>query len=173
LEDGHQILLLRKGGIHEEEEFRIQHERFLLYPTYEHQDAHQLQPRWHDLLSQTEAEAPAPDRLRITGYAEVTEVFHLKDEPAVLALKDFYVWNEHYVWLRFHYQPDRALYGVLVRAHRLPEPVELNYRKEYGGCRSWIELDREISVDHAIPALTDEEYQERVSRLREPLLAAS
>ena len=38
LASGEQILLMRKGGIHEEsKDFRIIHDEFLLYPTYEHQ----------------------------------------------------------------------------------------------------------------------------------------
>ena len=38
LAEGAQILLLRKGGIHEEgKDFRVIHPEFLLYPTYEHQ----------------------------------------------------------------------------------------------------------------------------------------
>ena len=37
---GEQILLLRKGGIHEDgKDFRVIHREFLLYPTYEHQKA--------------------------------------------------------------------------------------------------------------------------------------
>ena len=38
LAQGRQVLLLRKGGIHEEgKDFRVVHPEFLLYPTYEHQ----------------------------------------------------------------------------------------------------------------------------------------
>ena len=48
LADGDQIMMLRKGGIHEEsKDFRVVHPEFLLYPTYLHQkedllkDSHQ------------------------------------------------------------------------------------------------------------------------------------
>ena len=38
LAQGTQVLLLRKGGIHEtDKNFRVIHPEFLLYPTYEHQ----------------------------------------------------------------------------------------------------------------------------------------
>ena len=37
LASGTQIMLMRKGGIHEEnKDFRIIHDEFLLYQTYEH-----------------------------------------------------------------------------------------------------------------------------------------
>ena len=38
LNQGSQVLLLRKGGIREEgKDFRVVHPEFILYPTYEHQ----------------------------------------------------------------------------------------------------------------------------------------
>ena len=40
LGSGKQVLILRKGGIHKDDkEFRVVHPEFLLYPTYEHQNA--------------------------------------------------------------------------------------------------------------------------------------
>ena len=45
LAEGQQILLLRKGGIHEDgKDFRVVHREFLLYPTFEHQKPELLQP---------------------------------------------------------------------------------------------------------------------------------
>src|SRR4051794_41838135 len=38
LAEGEQLLTLRKGGIREpEKHFRLEHERFFLYPTFDHQ----------------------------------------------------------------------------------------------------------------------------------------
>jgi hypothetical protein len=173
LETGRQTLLLRKGGISEDGQFRMQHRAFVLYPTYEHQYVDLLQPQWHDLMRDTNAEAPPIDRTRITGYAEVTDLFHLRDKAAVLSLKEHYVWNEEYVRTRFNFKPEWPLYGIVLRAYRLPEPVELPFRKAYGGCRSWIELEREIPVHDAIPALTDEEFAARLEMLKAPLLQAA
>ena len=46
LAEGQQILLLRKGGIHEEgKDFKVIHPEFLLYPTYEHQRKDLLKPQ--------------------------------------------------------------------------------------------------------------------------------
>ena len=172
LETGRQTLLLRKGGISEDGQFRMQHRAFLLYPTYEHQYVDLLQPQYHGLMRKTNAEAPPVNVTRITGYAEVADLFHLKDKAAVLALKEHYVWNEEYVRTRFNFKPEWPLYGIVLRAYRLPEPVDLPFRKEYGGCRSWIELEREISVDAAIPALPNDAFQERLGCLKTSLAAA-
>jgi hypothetical protein len=37
--------------------------------------------------------------------------------------------------------------------------VELPYRDEYGGCKSWIGLQEPVSVEGARAALSDEEFE--------------
>jgi hypothetical protein len=167
LERGHQTVLLRKGGLREEEAFRIRHRAFFLFPTYIHQDPELLQPRWRDLLRETEAEEPPYNEIRITGYAELTDAFSMKDESVARALSDHYIWNERYVRLRFEFQPEWTLYALVLRAYRLPEPITLPFRTEYGGCRSWIDLEREFSPEDAVPALSDEKSQARSEKIRE------
>jgi hypothetical protein len=55
---------------------------------------------------------------------------------------------------------------LVLRTYVLPETVELPYRNEYGGCKSWIELQEPVPVDAARPALSEEEFK----RLVEPAL---
>src|SRR3712207_7295760 len=51
LEEGRQVLLLRKGGILEYRQgFKVKHDRFLLFPTYEHQSKDHLQADYADRL---------------------------------------------------------------------------------------------------------------------------
>src|SRR3990170_4640408 len=51
LDEGIQTILFRKGGIHEEgREFRIEYDRFLLYPTYEHQREESLKDKFRKQL---------------------------------------------------------------------------------------------------------------------------
>ena len=56
LEDGRQVVLLRKGGVLEYRQgFEIKHESFWLYPTLEHQSKEFIQPdyveKMDDLLN--------------------------------------------------------------------------------------------------------------------------
>ena len=45
LEEGRQVVLLRKGGILEYRQgFEVKHEKFLMFPTFEHQSKDSLQP---------------------------------------------------------------------------------------------------------------------------------
>ena len=71
LAEGTQALILRKGGIAEEGgEFRIEHNRFWLYPTYVHQQENGIQEDYRPMLQQL-PEKPAAGVIRLTHWAEV------------------------------------------------------------------------------------------------------
>ena len=93
LREGRQVLLVRKGGISEEtRDFRISAERFLLFPTYEHQRADLLQPSFRDDLPPTLAEHD-PSVVRFDTYGEVTDVFEITEPAQVEALAPFYCFS--------------------------------------------------------------------------------
>src|ERR671913_312022 len=53
LEDGKQILLLRKGGIMEYRKgFEVKHNEFLLYPTFEHQSLESIKAEYKEKLKE-------------------------------------------------------------------------------------------------------------------------
>jgi len=43
---------------------------------------------------------------------------------------------------------------------------EIPYRKEYGGCKSWIDLAETINLQPAEPALSDFAYNSLVTEIR-------
>ena len=54
LEQGKQTVILRKGGILETASgFEIESKKFLLFPTWEHQEIKHVKPEYHDFLNQT------------------------------------------------------------------------------------------------------------------------
>ena len=64
LAEGQQILLLRKGGIHEEsKDFRVIHPEFLLYPTFEHQREDLLREEYQPDLRAVLAEPRREDQI--------------------------------------------------------------------------------------------------------------
>mgnify|MGYP001349644421 CR=1 FL=1 len=59
LSQGRQILLLRKGGIHEEgKDFRAIYPEFHIYPKFEHQREELLQPEYRGCTSWVEVLTP-------------------------------------------------------------------------------------------------------------------
>src|SRR5438477_13108634 len=95
LQDGTQSVLLRKGGIIEEtRDFALVERRFLLYPTYEHQDLGSVQEPFRDGFKETLETRPPVDVVRIGAWAEVTDLFLTHSLDALLALADLYAWSE-------------------------------------------------------------------------------
>ncbi len=158
LADGRQALILRKGGI-EEEGFRLEHTRFWLCPTYVHQQAAGIKPEALPLLQAAEADRPAPGILRWSHFAEATGAYQLHDIVGVLKLNPFHFWSEETVRSRFAYRRP-GLFAIPLRVYRAEQSVEIPELPSYAGCKSWLTLDRELSIAKAQPVLADARYRE-------------
>lgn len=165
LKTGRQTVLIRKGGIREEEGvFRVEESEFFLLPTYEHQNAGLLQPPYAETLARTPS-AFDPQTVTINAYATVDTIRTCDSEATVNALADEYLWNAQYVKMRFDFNPYDPLYILILRAYRLPEAVCLPMLPAYGGCKSWVTLEHTLSTDGAVPALSDEAFLARRARI--------
>ncbi len=56
---------------------------------------------------------------------------------------------------------------MILRVFRLPGDVRLPMAPEYVGCKSWITLAEDISLERITPALSDEEFATRRNRIIE------
>ena len=167
LETGRQAVLLRKGGIHEAAgEFQVEHPRFVLFPTYLHQNLKMLKPEAH---AGFEAHAAEPKQVRLTAAAEVTDVIQLSSRRQMDALADEHVWAPPLIDMRFDYRPDNPLYLLLVRAYRLRRPVVAENTPAYAGCKSWVPLERPIDTGGATPVMDDVRYDVKRRHVRERL----
>ena len=99
-----------------------------------------------------------PDRVRIRAWAEVAAHYTITDRRAVDALSPFYVWTTDYAEKRLAWKRRHPLHVILLRTYRIPRPVTVKVRDEYGGCRSWLELTRELPFE-GTPVLSDEEFE--------------
>lgn len=159
LVDGIQLLLLRKGGIHDVEGvFELQEKHFLLFPTFVHQQPGMVKEVRRGGLR---LRAGEPETIAISGWASVTDVVRASGRVAVDRLFDFHLWDTPQIDMRFNYKPTHPLYVVLLRAWRLPAVVEVANTKEYAGCVSWVPLGREISLAGSVAAVGDGKYERR------------
>ena len=55
---------------------------------------------------------------------------------------------------------------LLLRVHRIPRPVTVRVRDEYLGCRSWVEIDRDLPFE-GTPVMADEEFDRAAAAIRE------
>jgi hypothetical protein len=171
LAEGRQAILLRKGGIAEDEgEFALVHTRFWLFPTYVHQQRDGIKREAAPLLEQADANRPPDGVIRLTHFAEAPGVYQLHDLVGALKLADLHLLARETVQARFAYRSP-GLNVLPVRVYRAAQAVELPDTVEYIGCRSWVELERGLPTDGATPVLTDEQFREvlvTLDRLLEP-----
>ena len=169
LATGEQFLILRKGGIHEKgKKFNVLHESFFLFPTYEHQNAEDLNSRGQQLLRQIAIRHTTENTadLRIEYFVKVTESLQINKFKTLQKLSGFHVWSENALRKRFDYGGERGIYALIVRVHRLPAPMILPNLPAYGGCRSWVELSAPIPLAGMQPVLSDTAFLNRQSALR-------
>jgi hypothetical protein len=160
LERGETALVVRKGGIREKA-FAVPKTRFLFFKSYEHQNRDQLEPAYHDLLrSIPERRDDGP--VIFTSFAEVHAAYEVSEAEELESLSPYHVWTHEYAESRLKWRPKKPLTVLVLRTHLLPEPVEFEYRAEYGGCKSWIELSESVSTAGSHPALDDTAFEELV-----------
>jgi hypothetical protein len=160
LAEGRQAIILRKGGIAERGgEFKPEHARFWLYPTYLHEHREGIKQNALPLFEQAAQERPLDKLLRFTHLAEVTAVYDVRLEETALALDDMHIWSEMTVREKFYYRRS-GIYVLPVRVFRSAQVHELPDLPEYAGCHTWVNLNHGLSTDGAAPVLDDRAYSE-------------
>ena len=167
LAQGRQILLLRKGGIHEEgKDFRVIHPEFLLYPTFEHQREDLLQTEYQPGLRALLSEPRNEDQINFTHWAKVEEVIEVAEQEKVDRLSPHHIWTNAYAQSRLHWKPMLPLSVLLLRVYRMEQPVTVAFLPEYRGCTSWVDIITEVPMGRLTPVLSDEEFQRRVDEVK-------
>ena len=169
LGEGRQVMLLRKGGISEKgRSFTVDHPSFFLYPTFEHQDGESVKPEAQGLLGKALAERPAAGRVVVRHWAKVDQAWALDSMAPVLAQDANHIYSERSVRERWDWHPEKPLWLLLLRVHRLQRPLELEVLPGYGGCRSWIDLSLP-AAEEGLPCeavLDDAAYAAKAAAVR-------
>ncbi len=167
---GRQILILRKGGIHEKRgEFQLSHQEFFLFPTFLHQAEGNLKPA----LEQKLVSGPASSQtISITGYAKVAWSEWVEDLSKLEKLDPYHGWSRQCIAERFSWGDSKGLFVIAVRVYRLKKSIALEDEPKYGGCRSWVELGEDIQIPKMTPVLPDQEFQKNSNQIKKILSAA-
>jgi hypothetical protein len=164
LSEGKQALILRKGGIAEHGgAFRVEQTRFWLYPTYVHQQAAGIVEDARPLLEQVQAERPSEGIVRIGYFAEAPCVYHVDDLAKAWKLAGLHLWSQETVEARFHYRTP-GLYVLPVRIYRATV-VDLPETPAYAGCKTWVDLGRDLPATGATPVLSEAAFDAVVNTL--------
>ncbi|MEM6458712.1 MAG: DUF1802 family protein [Planctomycetota bacterium] len=170
LVEGKVCLLLRKGGVHEDggpARFRLEHDRFALFPAWEHENLAWIKPELRPARGPIDVEPP---EITFRGYAEVVGLWEVPSRTAFDRLDDLHPWRPPQVDMRFDYKPERPLYAVLVLAYRFDQPHVIPNCPSFAGCRSWVPLDAE-DRPHASgePAMSDAAVAAAAERIAQAL----
>ena len=171
---GRQVVLIRKGGIHEQKgEFEVEHREFFLFPTYVHQKAEDLVPAARADFAAVAAAAPTDRTVTLRHYAVVEDVVKMTSIEPLRALADEHILSWPTVEGRFWYRNRPGLHVILVRAYRLSRPLTIPNHPAYDGCVSWVDLDAALPTAGCVPAVDDAEFARRAAAVRRILATAA
>lgn len=166
-------LLLRKGGIHESGgpgRFELSYDKFLMFPAWEHERIDWIKPGWlppEVNLKVDEPEKAEPSQITFKCWAEAARVWEVPSRSAFDALDDLHPWATPQIDMRFNYKPDRPLYLLALRVHRMSAEAVVPNRDAFSGCVSWVPLPPEDAVDvsESRPAIPDGAFASVLSRV--------
>jgi hypothetical protein len=172
--EGEQIADVRKGGLKEDgRHFDLPARRFWLSPTAEHQKAELLKPayaHWVDLATAS----PVGEPITVLGWADVVDVARITEPEHVEAIDSKLIWTADYVSTRFEWKKRDPLWVLVLRVHRLHEPLTVAWKDEYGGCTSWVDYDglpADPTTVTSTPVLSDVAFEAKHKGLKEALPA--
>lgn len=161
---GEIIAMIRKGGIREQRAgFSVRHEQFVFYPTFFHEKAAELAPRFQSAVST--ATRPDEGTVRIAHVADVVGLWTVTELDRLRAIEGEHGLAWSAVESRFNYKNRPVVEVVAVRVSVLPSAVVVPELRRYQGCVSWVALDDGIDIDDATPVLRDMELRERLAHL--------
>jgi len=164
--EGRLALLLRKGGISESGGpgvFELEHQRFGLYPSFEHQRPELVKPAYRDRVQRL----AEPKHVTFNGFAEVVTIWQVAGRARFDQLNDLHCWSAAQIDMRFNYKSERPLYLVALRTYRLRDPKTVETHVDYTGCRSWVPLRLEDTIDDsgATSVVDDTEFGQIIGRV--------
>lgn len=166
---GQQHILLRKGGILESDgEFELVERRFLLFPTFVHQNADGLKIPYRRWVSDARVE---PEIVHFPGWASVEKIFCVPDRLRMDKLSDLHIWDAPLIDMRFNYRPQYPLYLLLLKTWKFTHPPQIENAIEFAGCKSWVPLPHAISTRGTVPACSDEVLNAAKLRITEAFAA--
>ena len=165
LRAGRQIILLRKGGIHEQRDgFRVEHSDFFLFPTFLHQSQQALHPAFRTQWEhQPGMKAPT---IILNTYAKVQELIPILKLEALRGLDGLHTLDWATVEQRFFYRNRPGLNLLLLRVYQLTVPQSVENLDRYDGCVSWVELDRAVPLAGAEAVLGASTFDQQAELIR-------
>lgn len=162
---GEQIIILRKGGISEGRDgFQMEHPQFLLFPTLYHQQRESVTLEAQARYDQIAPGLPAPEIVLVEFHAEVVTWRQVDSLSSAEGLRGQHCWKDEVIADRFDWGRAKNIFAIAVRVHKLPLAIELPMSPAYGGCKSWVELEKDIVTSGSLPVLDQQAFDHKLNR---------
>jgi hypothetical protein len=162
---GEQVLILRKGGLNEGRGgFQLEHSQFFLFPTRFHQQRESVVAAAQERYDQIAPHFPAPEMVRVEFFAEVAACRQLDSLSAAETLRGQHCWRDEVIAQRFDWGRAKNIFAIALRVHRLPLAIELPMSPGYGGCKSWVEFEKDIPTNGARPVLDHPAFDHKLNQ---------
>ena len=165
LENGNQTILLRKGGILETDSgFNVESKKFLLFPTFEHQQENSLKSQFYGYLADVRENQPEKGINKITSYAEVVAESDISNIQKIESLSPFHIWSDSYIKERMNWMPEKPMKTMFLKVYKIQQ-TEIPLLDEYQGCKSWIDIN--VNSEAGQSVLSDKELNEKLEQFKE------
>jgi hypothetical protein len=144
----------------------MEHDEFLIYPTYLHQMPDSLKPDHRSFCGDDRTDTSL---VTIRHLVRVEDVFTAPPIESAARWDRFHIYSPELIDQRYRYKPYRPLYVLLVRVHRLVLPEAIRESPAYAGCRSWVVLSEDVPVSEVTPVLADATFRETAQVFREAM----
>jgi len=149
LEEGNQTVILRKGGILETTSgFRIESKKFLLFPTYEHQESKHIKGNFQNYLDVIKSNSTKEGYNNIASYAEVLHESDVSKDK-LNELSSFHIWSDSYIQERMNWMPEKPMKAIFLKIFKIPK-FEIPIKSEYQGCKSWIDINADFQSGNSV-----------------------
>lgn len=169
--EGEQIVDVRKGGLREDgRHFALPARRCWLSPTAEHQQPDLLKSAYAHWVDLADA-SPVGGPVTVQGWADIVDVATITEPEQLEALDSKLIWARDYVETRFKWKRRDPLWVLVLRVHRLDEPLTVPWKDEYGGCTSWVDYAGLPDPEQlpSQPVLSDVAFAAKHNGVREAL----
>ena len=169
--EGEQIVDVRKGGLREDgRHFALPARRCWLSPTAEHQQPDLLKSAYAHWVDLADA-SPVGGPVTVQGWADIVDVATITEPEHLEALDSKLIWARDYVETRFKWKRRDPLWVLVLRVHRLDEPLTVPWKDEYGGCTSWVDYAGLPDPEQlpSQPVLSDVAFAAKHNGVREAL----
>jgi hypothetical protein len=160
---GEQLIILRKGGIHED--FSVRYPSFFLLPTHYHEEKDKI--KREDFLT-GDQELNSTAEVKIKYFATITDTLEITDASVLDSLAPYHIWTDEVIHERFERWKKDHVWCLVLQVFKLENPFTQELTPDFQGCSSWVALDKGYKASLQ-PVLDEADYQQKVTKIRSVL----